>query len=123
MPHRTVQTGPDNRGVLGRITELAGPRSFKRGFGRGLATWLESVRAGLLKACKTAGAARYRTVRSVVGMALSPEERAQIDTWLGELVSEMETLSRRIGLLSQVIRQESDAPPAERHPPDDAPGP
>ncbi len=54
-------------------------------------------------------------------MALSPEERTQIDAWLREMASEMETLSRRIGLLSQVIRQEADGQPAERHPPDDPP--
>lgn len=56
-------------------------------------------------------------------MALSPEERGQIDAWLRELVSEMETLSRRISLLSRAIRQEPDARPAERHPPDAPPGP
>jgi hypothetical protein len=55
-------------------------------------------------------------------MALSPEERAQIEAWLRELVSEMETLSRRIGLLSQTISQEPGSLPAERHPPDSARG-
>jgi hypothetical protein len=102
--------------------ELAGRRGFKGGFGRGFSIWFAPVRAGLLEACKTAETARYTAAESVVEMALSPEERAQIEAWLRELASEMETLSRRIGLLSRVVRQETDGLPEERHPPDHAPG-